>query len=119
MLLYSLTTFTLLQSVLIGLSISAVHLLLFLYQSESVNWFGLEFATWIFYHLMINLFGLTTYIQSIKHIRQHFHAYESNLYEKNKSNVDCKKLNTILGHCQQTPFCAGRMSKLSHGVNIR
>lgn len=118
-LIYSLSTFTLIQSFVISLTISLVHLGLLLYENKTIHWFSLEFFSLILYHLIINLAGLSIYIRSIKHIRQHFQAYETNLYEKNRFSVDCKKLNTILGHCQQTKPIGGRMSKLSHGFHIK
>lgn len=112
-LIYSLLTFTLIQSLIICLSISILHIGLLLNQKNSIQWQTLEFFSLIFYHFIINISGLYTYIQSIKHIRQHFHSYETNLYEKNKYNVDCKKLNTIIGHCQQPQRSNGRLSKIS------
>ena len=93
-LIYSLLTFTLLQSLLFSLSISILHIILVL---NHENKFSI-----ISYHFIINLFGLYSYISSIKHIRQHFYAYKTNLFEKNKYNVDCKKLHTIIGYCQQS-----------------
>jgi hypothetical protein len=118
-LIYSLLTFTLIQSLIICLSISILHLILLFNEKNTIDWKSLEFLSIIFYHLIINLAGLYTYIQSMKHIRQHFHAYEKNLYEKNKFNVDCKKLNTINGYCQQPQHFIGRMSKLSNGFNLQ
>jgi hypothetical protein len=119
-LIYSLLTFTLIQSLIICLSISILHISLLLNtNNNSINWKSLELFSLIFYHFIINISGLYTYIRSIKHIREHFHAYEKNLYEKNKFNVDCKKLNTIIGHCQQPQRCIGRMSKISNGFNIK
>jgi prepilin signal peptidase PulO-like enzyme (type II secretory pathway) len=115
-LIYSLLTFTLIQSLIICLMISILHISLLL---DKIHWQSLEFLSICFYHLMINLAGLYTYIQLMKHIRQHFHAYERNLYEKNKFNVDCKKLNIINGHCQQSQYLIGRMSKLSNGFNLQ
>lgn len=114
-LIYSLLTFTLIQSFIICLSISILHVCLLLNQKNSIYWQTFEFFSLIFYHFIINISGLYTYIQSIQHIRQHFHLYETNLYEKNKYNVDCKKLNTIIGHCQQPQRFNGRLSKISHG----
>ena len=118
-LIYSLLTFTLIQSLIISALISTLHIVLLLNIRNSMNWKSLEFLSLIFYHLIINIAGLYTYIRSMKHIRQHFQAYERNLYEKNKFNVDCKKLNTIIGHCQQPQRFIGRMSKLSNGFNIQ
>jgi hypothetical protein len=115
-LIYSLLTFTLIQSMIICLMISILHLSLVL---STIHWQSLEFLSITFYHLIINLAGLYIYINSVKHIRQHFHAYERNLYEKNKFNVDCKKLNIINGHCQQPQHLMGRMSKLSNGFNLK
>jgi hypothetical protein len=103
----------------ICLSISILHISLLLNEKNSIHWKSLEFLSLCFYHFIINLSGLYTYIRSIKHIRKHFHAYETNLYEKNKCNVDCKKLNTIIGHCQQPQRVSGRMSKVSNGFNIK
>ncbi|CAF3629301.1 unnamed protein product [Rotaria sordida] len=117
-LIYSLLTFTLTQSLIICLIISILHISLLLNQKNQIQWNSLEFLSIIFYHFIINISGLYTYIRSIKHVRQHFHAYEINLYEKNKLNVDCKKLNTIIGHCQQPQRFIGRLSKLSSGFNI-
>lgn len=108
---YSLLTFTLIQSILICLIISIIHISLLL---NNINWKTIEFFSIIFYHFIINLSGIFIYIKTIKHIRQHFHAYEKNLYEKNKYNVDCKKLNTIIGHCQQPQHFIGRISKSSN-----
>ncbi|CAF2205902.1 unnamed protein product [Rotaria magnacalcarata] len=116
-LIYSLLTFTLIQSFIICLSISILHVCLLLNQKNRIQWNSLEFLSIVFYHFIINIAGLNTYIRSIKHIREHFHAYEINLYEKNKLNVDCKKLNTIIGHCQQAQRFIGRMSTLSSGFN--
>ncbi|CAF3362728.1 unnamed protein product [Rotaria socialis] len=118
-LIYSLLTFTLIQSFIICLSISILHVCLLLNQKNQIQWNSLEFLSIVFYHFIINIAGLYTYIRSIKHIREHFHAYEINLYEKNKLNVDCKKLNTIIGHCQQAQRFIGRMSKLSSGFNTK
>lgn len=118
-LIYSLLTFTLIQSFIICLSISVLHICLLMNHKNTIQWKSLEFLSIIFYHFIINIAGLYTYIKSIRHIRQHFHAYEINLYEKNKLNVDCKKLNTIIGHCQQSQHFSGRMSKLSNGFNIK
>jgi len=118
-LIYSLLTFTLIQSLIICLSISILHISLLLNNQNLINWKSLEFLSLIFYHFIINLSGLYTYIRSIKHIRQHFHAYETNLYEKNKLNVDCKKLNTIIGHCQQPKRFIERMSTFSNGFNTK
>ena len=99
---YALLIFTLLQSLLISLIISILYILLLLNQeTNSIQWKSLEFLSIIFYHLIINLFGLYLYIQSIKYIREHFYAYKVNLLEKNKHNVDCKKLQTIIGYCLQ------------------
>ncbi|CAM4945364.1 unnamed protein product [Rotaria socialis] len=103
-LIYALLTFTLLQSLLISISISILHISLLLNDRvNQIQWKSLEFLSIIIYHIIINIFGLYSYIRSIKHIRQHFYAYKKNLLEKNKYNVDCKKLHTIIGHCQQTP----------------
>ncbi|CAF3406360.1 unnamed protein product [Rotaria sp. Silwood1] len=100
---YALLTFTLLQSVLISISISILHISLLLnHQTNQIQWKSSEFFSIIFYHFTINIFGLYAYIQSIKHIRQHFYIYKKNLLEKNKYNVDCKKLQTIIGYCQQS-----------------
>lgn len=118
-LIYSVSTFTLIQSIVLSLTISILHLGLLLYGHEAIHWLTLEFFSLVFYHLMINLAGLAIYVRSIKHIRQHFQAYETNLYEKNKFSVDCKKLNTILGHCQQNKSFGGRLSKLSHGFHLK
>ncbi|UJR28686.1 hypothetical protein I4U23_009915 [Adineta vaga] len=117
-LIYSLLTFTLIQSVFICLTISILHITLLFNQIKEIHWKSTEFISWIIYHLIINLSGLYTYIQSLKHIQEHFHAYETSLYEKNKLNVDCKKLNIIIGHCQQASRFIGRISKLSNGYNI-
>lgn len=117
---YSLLTFTLIQSLIISLSISILHISLFyLNNIDKIHWKSIEFLSLIFTHLIINLAGLYSYIKSIKHIRKHFHLYEENLYEKNKYNVDCKKLNTIIGYCQQTQQYHGRLSKISNGFNIK
>jgi hypothetical protein len=94
-LVYSLLTFTLLQSLIISVSISLLHIILSLNQ-----WKISELFSIIFYHFIINITGVYSYIGSIHHIRQHFYAYKSNVFEKNKSNVDCKKLRTILSYCQ-------------------
>ena len=120
-LIYALLTFTLIQSLIICSSISIIHLVLVLFNTtnESINWKSFEYLSLIVYHLIINLAGLCTYIRSMKHIREHFHAYEKHLYEKNKFNVDCKKLNIINGHCQQPQRFLGRLSKLSNGLNIK
>ncbi|CAF1667567.1 unnamed protein product [Adineta ricciae] len=118
-LIYSLLTFTLIQSVCICSTISILHITLQFNQTEGIQWKGIEFVSWILYHLIINLAGLYAYVESLKHIRKHFHAYETSLYEKNKCSVDCKKLNTIIGHCQQAPRFIGRISKLSNGHNIK
>lgn len=118
-LIYALLTFTLIQSLIICSSISILHMILFMNMKQSMNWKSFEFLSLIFYHLIINFAGLYTYIRSMKHIREHFHAYETNLYEKNKFNVDCKKLNLIHGHCQQPQRFIGRLSKLSNGLNIK
>ncbi|CAF0815708.1 unnamed protein product [Rotaria sordida] len=100
---YALLTFTLLQSLLISISISILHISLLLNrQTNQIQWKSLEFISIIFYHFIINIFGLYSYIQSIKYLRQHFNAYKKNLLEKNKYNVDCKKLHTIIGYCQQS-----------------
>ncbi|CAF0743350.1 unnamed protein product [Adineta steineri] len=117
-LIYSLLTFTLIQSIIICLSISILHISLLLNQTNEIHWTSIEFISLIFYHIIINLSGLYTYIRSIRYIRQHFHEYETSLYEKNKFSVDCKKLNTIIGHCQQAQRSTGRISKLSNGFNI-
>jgi prepilin signal peptidase PulO-like enzyme (type II secretory pathway) len=116
---YSLLTFTLIQSLTICLGISILHIILLLNQKNEIYWKSLEFFSIIFYHFIINIAGLYTYIRSIRHIRQHFHAYETNLYEKNRFNVDCKKLNTIIGYCQQPQRMIGRMSKVSNGFHIQ
>jgi len=116
-LIYSLLTFTLIQSIVICLSISILDISLLLNQKNEIQWKSLEFLSFIFYHFIINISGLYTYIRSIKHIRQYFHAYETNLYEKNKLSVDCKKLNTIIGHCHQAQHFVGCISKLSNGFN--
>ena len=118
-LIYSLLTFTLIQSVIICLIISILHISLVFIQQNQIKWKTLEFLSLIVYHLIINISGLYTYVKSIKHIRKHFHSYERNLYEKNKFNVDCKKLNIIIGHCQQSQHFIGRISKLSNGLNIK
>jgi hypothetical protein len=118
-LIYSLSTFTLIQSLIISSSISIAHLSLALNRHKFVRWQTLEFFSWIIYHVIINLAGIVTSVQSIKHIREHFHAYESNLYEKNRFSVDCKKLTTIIGHCQQLRHLGGRFSKLSYGFHNR
>jgi hypothetical protein len=99
-LIYSLLTFTLLQSLLISLSISALHIILSLNQQIQLK--TSDLFSIIFYHFIINITGLYSYIGSIQHIRQHFYAYKTNLFEKNKYNVDCKKLHTIVGYCQQS-----------------
>jgi len=104
LLIYSLLTFTLLQSLLISLSISILHIVLLLnHPKNPIQWKTFEFFSIIFYHFIVNITGLYSYIGSIKHIRQHFYAYKTNVFEKNKYNVDCKKLNTIIGYCQQLP----------------
>lgn len=118
-LIYSLSTFTLIQSLILSGTISVFHLTLLLNQNQTIHWLSVEFFSLVVFHLVINVAGLSTYVHSIKHIRQHFHAYETHLYEKNKFSVDCKKLNTILGYCQQTQQFGGRVSKLSHGFNIK
>jgi len=118
-LIYSLLTFTLIQSLFICSSISILHISLLLNEKNFIHWKSLEFLSLCFYHFIINLSGLYTYIRSIKHIRKHFHAYETNLYEKNKFSVDCKKLNTIIGHCQQPQYFIGRMSKAPNAFNIK
>ena len=112
-------TFTLIQSFIICLSISILHISLLFSQQSQIQWISLEFLSLIFYHIIINISGLYTYIISIKHVRQHFHAYETNLYEKNKFSVDCKKLNTIIGHYQQSQHFIGRISKLSSAFNVK
>ena len=114
-LIYSLSTFTLIQSLTIASGISLLDLGLFIMQNRTIPWQSLDFLSVIFYHMIIHLAGLASYVQSINHIRQHFHSYENNLYEKNKCSVDCKKLNTIIGHCQQMPRFTRRLSKLNHG----
>jgi len=119
-LIYSLLTFTLVQSLIISLSISILHLTLWYFNNfDRIHWKSFEFLSLIIFHLIINLAGLYTYIKSIRHIRTHFHLYEENLHEKNKYNVDCKKLNTIIGYCQQTQQFHGRLSKISNGFNIK
>lgn len=118
-LIYSLCTFTLIQSFTISSSISFLHVGLFLSKNVAILSLNLDLFALIFYHFIIHLAGLSSYVQSLKHIRQHFHAYENNLYEKNKCSVDCKKLNTIIGHCQQMPRFARRISKLSQGFNAK
>lgn len=100
LLIYSLLTFTILQSFLISLSISILHITLSL--NHRIHWNTAELFSLIFYHFIINVTGLYSYIGSIQHIRQHFYAYKTNLFEKNKYNVDCKKLHTIIGYCQQS-----------------
>lgn len=100
---YALLTFTLLQSLLISISITILHLSLVLYdRKDEMHWKSTELWSLIIYHTIVNIFGLYSYIRSIRHIRQHFYSYRKNLLEKNKYNVDCKKLNTIIGHCQQS-----------------
>lgn len=99
-LIYSLLTFTLLQSFLISICISILHIILTL--NHQINWKTSDLISIIFYHFIINLTGLYSYIGSIQHIRQHFYAYKTNLFEKNKYNVDCKKLHTIINYCQQS-----------------
>jgi len=100
LLIYSLLTFTLLQSLLISLSISILHIILLL--NQQIQRKNSEIFSIIFYHFIINITGLYSYIGSIQHIRQHFYAYKTNLFEKNKYNVDCKKLHTIIEYCQQS-----------------
>ncbi|CAF1131625.1 unnamed protein product [Adineta steineri] len=118
-LLYSLLTFTLLQSLLISLSISILHLILILnLKTNPIQWKSLEFFTIIFYHLIINLTGLYSYISSIQHIREHFYAYKTNLFEKNKYNLDCKKLHTIIGYCQKSPTILNTNSLSKFGTVI-
>ena len=103
LLIYSLLTFTLCQSFFISLSISILHLILLLHHHHpTLHWQSTEFLTVIFYHLIIHLTGLYSYIGAIEHIRRHFYAYQTNLFEKNQYNVDCKKLHTILRYCQPT-----------------
>jgi hypothetical protein len=97
LLIYSLLTFTLFQSLFISLSISILHILL-----SFNHWNTLQLFSMIFYHFIIHLTGLYSYIGSIQHIRKHFYAYKTNLFEKNKYNVDCKKLHTIIRYCQQS-----------------
>jgi hypothetical protein len=101
---YSVLTFTLIQSLMFSLSISILHIILLLNQQKQNS----QIFSIIFYHFIINLFGLYSYISSIKHIRQHFYAYKTNLFEKNKYNVDCKKLHTIMGYCQQSQSSSNR-----------
>lgn len=102
-LIYALLTFSLFQSLVISIGISILHVSLLLnHRKSQVHWNSLEFYSIIFYHFVINLFGLYSYIRSIKHIRQHFYTYKKNLLEKNKYHVDCKKLHTIIGYCQQS-----------------
>lgn len=96
LLIYSFLTFTFLQSLLISLSISIIHIYLTRKSCHLTELFAL-----IIYHFIVNLTGLYFYIHSIENIRQHFYAYKQNLFEKNQSNVDCKKLNTILRYCPQ------------------
>jgi hypothetical protein len=100
LLLYSLLTFTLLQSLLISLTISILHIILSL--NQPIQWKRSELFAVIFHHFIINITGLYSYIGSIQHIREHFHAYKTNLFEKNKYNVDCKKLHTFIGYCQKS-----------------
>ncbi|UJR20868.1 hypothetical protein I4U23_023977 [Adineta vaga] len=119
LLIYSFLTFTLLQSLFICLSISILHIILLFNQTNSsIHWKTSEFFSIIFYHCMVNLTGLYSYISSINHIRQHFYAYKTNLFEKNKSNVDCKKLHTIIGYCQQSPTTLTTNSLSKYGTII-
>ena len=99
---YSLLTFTLIQSCLISLSISLLHLALLIFQRETIEWNSTEICATISYHLIIQIFGLYFYVTIVEHIRQHFHAYKTTLFEKNKANVDCKKLRTIVGYCRRS-----------------
>ncbi|CAF1592457.1 unnamed protein product [Adineta ricciae] len=114
LLVYSLLTFTLLQSLVISLSISVLYIFL----NNSIHWKTTEFCSIVFYHFILNLTGLYSYVSSINHIRQHFYAYKTNLFEKNKSNVDCKKLHTIIGYFQQAPTTLGSNCQTKHGTII-
>lgn len=96
LLVYAFLTFTFLQSLIISLSISIIHIYLSRKSSHLSELFAL-----IIYHFIVNLTGLDFYIRSIENIRQHFSAYKLNLIEKNQSNIDCKKLTTILRYCPQ------------------
>ena len=97
LLIYSLLTFTFLQSLFLSSSISILHIIL---HQQQTPWKHSEFISLVIYHLIIHLTGLYSYIGSIHHIRQHFYAYKSNLLEKNQYNVDCKKLHTMIRYCQ-------------------
>ena len=102
LLIYAFFTFTLVQSLLIALSISILHLILLRISSHGKHWTNLEFFTIILHHCLIHFTGLFSSIESMEHIRQHFYTYQTNLFEKNQSNVDCKKLSTILRYCHGT-----------------
>jgi hypothetical protein len=97
LIIYSLLTFTLFQSLFISLSISIIHIFL-----SFNHWNISQLFSMIFYHFIIHFTGLYFYIGSIQHIREHFYAYRNNLFEKNQYNVDCKKLHTIIRYCQQS-----------------
>lgn len=99
---YSLLTFTLIQSFLISLTISLLHLVLLIFQRPTIGWTYRELSSTISYHLIIQIFGLYFYVTIIEQIRQHFYAYKTTLHEKNKANVDCKKLRTIMGYCRRS-----------------
>ena len=92
LLIYSLFTFTLVQLLLITLTISLIDLIL-LWRISSIY---LQLFPALLHHGILHFIGLFSSMDSLRRIRQHFYTYQTNLQDKNQANVDCKKLHTIL-----------------------
>ena len=99
---YSSFTFTFGKSLLIGSIISSLHIFLYIRQRKIIQWNDVELISICFYHLISQLMGIHCYVTVIQHIRRHFYHYKTILFDKNRANVDCKKMKTIINYCQQT-----------------
>lgn len=95
LLIYSFFIFDFLLSIGISILISVVFLF------GQTNKFSFDFISIIFSHFLLHLFGIFFYRTTIKRIRKNFYDYEKILDKKNRATVDSKKLQTIIGFCQE------------------
>lgn len=99
---YSSFTFSFFKSFLISLLISFVQISLFVREIYRTDWSYSDLLIIVSYHLIVHLVGLNFYVSTIANIRQNFEDYKKNLCEKNRVDVDCRKLDTLLNYCKQT-----------------
>jgi hypothetical protein len=98
---YSFLIFTLVQSFILAISISILHVTGVCLQRSATRWTSLQLCSIVFYHVMIHIIGIYAYVTTIERIRQQFYAYKTILYEKNQAHIDCKKLQTMMNYCRR------------------